>query len=63
MKKSLGCKDLGVKNCTFEARSENKAEIIDALNNHASKYHPEKLSNLSEKEKSDMVQQMEKMIK
>jgi predicted small metal-binding protein len=35
MKKSLGCSDLGISTCSFEARSENSVEIKDALFTHA----------------------------
>ena len=63
MKKSLACADLGAASCSFEVRSENKEELKDAMMFHAQKYHPEKMKNLSEKEKLEMSGQMEKMMK
>jgi Protein of unknown function (DUF1059). len=63
MRKSLGCRDLGDYSCNFEAKSENKAEIIDAMLGHTKKYHSDKIMNLSEKEKSNMVIRLEKKIK
>jgi predicted small metal-binding protein len=63
MRNSLGCRDLGDYSCSFEARSENKAEIVDAMLGHATKYHSEKIANLSEKEKSEMAALLEQKIK
>jgi predicted small metal-binding protein len=62
MKKTLACADLGVPTCTFEARSEQSSEIVDALLGHAGKYHPEKVNKLSDKEKSDMITMMKQKI-
>ena len=56
MIKSLGCKDLGVSCCTFEAHSESKEEIKDALISHRRKYHP---SNLSAQEHLAMAQMVD----
>jgi len=55
MKSSLGCRDFGDYSCSFEAKSENKAEVIDAMLGHTTKYHSEKIANLSEKEKTDLI--------
>jgi predicted small metal-binding protein len=63
MKKSLGCVDLGIATCTFEARSEHNDEIKDAIFTHAMKYHPEVVSNLTEKEQQEMSMQMDQLIK
>jgi predicted small metal-binding protein len=63
MKKSLGCKDLGISTCSFEARSENSVEIKDALFAHAQKYHAEKVANMSDQQKTDMSRMMDQKIK
>ncbi len=63
MKRSLSCSDMGITNCTFEVRSEKNEEIKDALMFHAQKVHPEIVVNLSEKEKKQMFEQMDKIIK
>jgi predicted small metal-binding protein len=63
MKKSLACEEMGITGCTFEARSEKKDEIKDALLSHAQKFHPEIMSNLSDKQKNDMMSQMENKLK
>jgi len=63
MKKSLGCADLGVSSCTFEAHSESREEIKDALFAHATKYHADKVAHLSQKEQQDMASQMDQLIK
>ena len=63
MKKSLGCQDLGMAGCTFEARSENSSEIKDAIFAHAQKYHPEKVSKLSDQQKADMSRMMDQKLK
>ena len=63
MKKSLGCADLGISSCTFEAHSEHKEEIKDALFSHAMKYHGDKVAHLSAKEQQDMASQMDQLIK
>ena len=63
MKKSLSCAELGVAGCTFEARSEVKEEIKDALLFHAGKTHPQMMADMSDKEKQDMALQIDKMIK
>lgn len=62
MKKSLGCQDLGVTSCSFEARSENSAEIKEAIFVHAQKYHPEKVADLSEPQIADLDSMMESIM-
>jgi predicted small metal-binding protein len=62
MKKSLGCSDLGISSCTFEAHSEHKEEIKDALFAHAMKYHADKVAHLSEIEQEEMAEQMNQLI-
>jgi predicted small metal-binding protein len=59
MKSTLTCKDMGIDTCSFEVKSENRDEIKDALFAHATKYHPEVVSRLSDKEKADMAHQMD----
>jgi predicted small metal-binding protein len=63
MKSSLGCRDFGDYSCSFEAKSENKPEVIDAMLGHTTKYHAEKIANLSEKEKTDLIARMEQKIR
>jgi predicted small metal-binding protein len=63
MKKSLGCADLGVPTCTFEVRSEIRGEIVDGLMGHVSQYHPEKVRNLTDKQRTDMIHQIDGAIK
>jgi predicted small metal-binding protein len=63
MKNALACQDLGVSNCSFEARSENKTEVVDALFGHAQKYHADVMSKLSDKEKADMTDKMNGKMK
>ena len=63
MKKSLGCADLGISTCTFEAHSEHNDEIKDALFGHAMKYHADKVAHLSQQEQAAMSSQMDQLIK
>jgi predicted small metal-binding protein len=63
MKMSISCKELGIDKCTFEARSEVKNEVRDALVDHAQKYHPEMMKGLSEKENKDLIRKIESSIK
>ncbi len=62
MKNSLACKDLGVK-CSFEARSESKEHVKTALLDHAQKYHKDILDGMSDKQKEDMMSQMDKLLR
>ena len=63
MKKSLSCADMGVATCTFEARSENTTEIKDAIFAHFVKFHPEQASKVTEQQKKEMSQLMDKKIR
>jgi predicted small metal-binding protein len=63
MKKSLGCQDMGVSSCSFEASSENKDQVIDALFAHAQKYHTDEVANLTKQQQDEMKQKMEDMMR
>lgn len=48
MKNSLTCHDLGVQDCSFEVRSENREQIKEAFNQHIHTSHPEKEKQIDE---------------
>jgi predicted small metal-binding protein len=58
MKNALACADLGLKDCSFEARSEKKGEVIEAVLGHAQKHHVEVVSGMSDKDKASMDQKI-----
>jgi predicted small metal-binding protein len=59
MKSMLTCKDMGIETCSFEVRSEDREEIKHALYLHATKYHAEVVSGLTEIEKLEMSRAMD----
>lgn len=61
MAKKLGCKDMGM-DCPFSVTSENEQEVMDMVVMHAGKTHADKMSAMSDEEKTGMMAKMKDMM-
>ncbi|MDP2648231.1 MAG: DUF1059 domain-containing protein [Candidatus Yanofskybacteria bacterium] len=57
--KTLLCSNLSViADCPFQAHGETSDDVVNAMFEHASTVHPEKLASMSEQEKEEMIERM-----
>ena len=63
MKKSLSCAELGVHDCTFEARSEVSGEVKDAILYHAQNKHADMMASMSDKDQQQLLSTIDAKLK
>ncbi|OGH11986.1 MAG: hypothetical protein A2857_06070 [Candidatus Levybacteria bacterium RIFCSPHIGHO2_01_FULL_36_15] len=62
MAKQLRCKDLGM-DCPFSVISPDEQEAMEMGNMHAQKYHSEKMANMTDEQKKEMMEQVKSVIR
>jgi len=60
--KTLACKDMGIE-CDYVATKPTAQEVKDDLLAHAADAHSEMLASMSEKDKAEMMSQMDERMK
>ena len=57
----IGCSDMGVK-CDFKAEGEDRNKVKDTFLKHAMENHGDLLAKMSDDEKKEMMEKIDKVI-